>query len=114
MKNAIRSGLSAICFAAAMAAITTASAARYPQDFLGYPANADSYTRVVNVDPNSRWVNVNYDETVNFVNAATGTNFVWRFYTPAGVLDLNDVSTAEFMTGQRIRVYVSDDPAATD
>lgn len=94
-----------------MAAITTASAATYPPDFLGYAANADLYTRVVNVGANSRWVNVNYDETVNFVNAATGTNFVWRFYTPAGVFDLSDVSTAEFMKGQRLRVYVADDPA---
>jgi Heavy-metal resistance protein CzcE len=110
MKNAIRYVLAAAGFVTAMATITTTSAANYPRNFLGYPANADSYTRTVTIGSNSRWVNVNYDETVNFVNSATGAHFVWRFYTPAGVFDLSDVSATEFMNGQRLRVYVGDDP----
>jgi hypothetical protein len=111
MKNATRYALSAAAFVAAMATITTTSAASYPRDFLGYPANADAYTRTINIGPDSRWVNVNFDETINFVNSATGAKFVWRFYTPAGAFDLSDVSDAGFMNGKALRVYVGDDPA---
>jgi hypothetical protein len=108
MKNAVRSIFSVVSMAAGLATITAAFAAGYPKDFLGYPAEADSYTRVISIS-NGTSVNVNHNEIVKFVNASNGASFVWRFYTPATTFDLNDVATSGFMDGRHAGIYVAKD-----
>jgi hypothetical protein len=110
MKNRIRSIVPVASITVAMATISTAFAGGLPQDFLGYPAKADAYTRVVAVDANTSRVNVKHNEIVRFQNASNGTDFVWRFYTPAKSFSLGDVTTPEFTGGRGVTVYVADAP----
>jgi hypothetical protein len=112
MKSTMRSVLSVVGMATGLATFTAASAVSYPQEFLGYPGEETTNTRVVTIYPNNPkgpWVNVRQNETVKFVNASTGASFVWRFYTPAMALEVSDIATPGFMDGRHTEVYVSKD-----
>jgi hypothetical protein len=87
-------------------------------DFLsnpyGTPAEPDAVDRIVPLSPDSRWVNVAYGETVEFVvqsGAGSARSFAWRFDVSPVVshVDLSRVAPAGFLDHE-VRVFVAADP----
>jgi Heavy-metal resistance protein CzcE len=104
MKTSISTIASAI---AVTTGLTLASVSIAAGNDYGSASVADAATRVITINANTRWVNVEHDETVNIVNAANGQSFVWNFDTAAMVLDLAAVAPAEVLGGRHISAYVS-------
>ena len=109
MKRTFHSGTAIVGLVAALTFASGASAAGYSadQDF-GSPGHDNVYERVITISPRARWVNVNRDETVKFIDASSGKSFVWRFNTPAMRFDLSKVAPAGILSGRRIDAYIGD------
>ncbi|HTD89202.1 MAG TPA: CzcE family metal-binding protein [Burkholderiales bacterium] len=105
MHYSTRSILSAVSLAASFTVASTAFAMGWSQDF-GAPSDETSATRVITVNPDTRWVNVERDETVKIVNASNGKSFAWHFDTPAMVFDLAAVAPTDVLDGRHIQAYV--------
>src|SRR5690349_8652242 len=71
--------------AAVAAALTTGSiawAGEYDAvEANGAPGAPDVYNRVIQITPQTKWVNVAQGEDVKFIDTATGESFVWDFDT---------------------------------
>ena len=93
---------------AAMLTLTSgASAVGYSSDQdLGSPSPDNIYERVITISPNAKWVNVNRDETVKFIDVSSGKSFVGHFKTPLMKFDLTKVAPAGILAGRRIDAYV--------
>ena len=111
IKSLIRSCAAMFGFVAALMFASAVPAAGYAidQDFgsLGQDGNFD---RVITIAPDARWVNVIRDETIKFVDAASGKSFVWRFDTIVGVFDLSRVAPTGFLGERHVDAYVGFNP----
>jgi hypothetical protein len=81
----------------------------------GTPVQSQKVDETVHLRPDSRWVNVNYGETVRFVaQGSDGSqhSFAWRFNVASDVfsVDLGKVAPVGFPDRQ-VRVYVGPDPS---
>lgn len=96
---------SALLFGAAYPA-----AASSIKDPLGVPATAGFASRVINITPETKYVNVMRNEVVRFVNTVNGRTFTWQFYTLHHPnFDLRKVAPAEFLNSE-LMVYVGLNP----
>ena len=75
------------------------------QDF-GSQGQANGFDRVITISADAKWVNVNRDETVKFIDASSGKSFVWQFNTPLMRFDLSKVAPSGILSGRRIDAYV--------
>jgi len=83
----------------------------------GSPLASEKVDETFHLKPHSRWVNVNYGETVRFVaQSANGSeqSFTWRFTVSPNVdsVDLKKIAPAGF-PDREVRVYVEPDPRYT-
>lgn len=93
--------------AAALIAFSTTTFASYMiETDTGNPGTDKSYSRTITISPSAKWVNVNRDESIRFVDAATGNSFVWHFDTRASTLDFGKIAPAGFLGGRMITAYV--------
>ena len=107
MKSSIRILGLAIALSGGAFIGTAACAAGNPM-FVGEPGDEASAERVITIKPDAKWVNVTEDETVKFVDAATGKSFVWRFDTGRPtVFDLAAVAPADVLGGHHLAAYVA-------
>jgi hypothetical protein len=84
-----------------------------PADY-GTPAQANAADRIVRLDGGSKWVNVAYGETVDFVvdgQNGSARSFAWQFNVNPNLshVDLSAVAPADF-PDQGVRVFVTPDP----
>ena len=94
-------------FVAALTFASGASAVGYSLDQdLGSLGPDNVFNRVITISPNTKWVNVNRDESVKFIDAASGKSFVWQFKTPATKFDLSKVAPSGILAGRSIDAYV--------
>jgi hypothetical protein len=99
---------SALALAAAFAVPAFAAQPAASSNY-GTPVHAGQADREIRLDPATRWVNVQQNETVRFV--VGGQNFTWRFDTlGTPTFDLNQVAPAGMLGGAPITVYVAPDP----
>ncbi len=111
MKRLFRSVTAVVGFVAALTFASGAWAAGYSADQdLGSLGHENVYERVITISPNARWVNVNRDETIKFIDAWSGKSFVWYFKTPAMRFDLSKVAPAGILSGRRVDAYIGISP----
>jgi hypothetical protein len=84
----------------------------YPSVY-GTPAQPDSVNRVVRLEPGSRWLDVEYGESVKFISTGAGgseRSFSWRFdVSPTRTyVDLRDMAPADFLDHD-MRVFIAPD-----
>ena len=109
MKRVFHSNAAIVGLVTALTFASGAWAAGYSLDQdLGSPGNDNVYERVITVYPNAKWVNVNRDETIKFIDASSGKSFVWQFNTRAARFDLSEVAPSGVLSGRRIDAYVAD------
>jgi hypothetical protein len=81
---------------------------------LGSPGSPNSVDKIVHLDSDAKFANVQYGTSVEFVQdgaADTQRAFVWRFDGwPRNEFDLNKVAPAGFFD-HRVPVYISPDPS---
>ena len=79
MKRAIRLSLTSMVFAAALGAGGTVQA--QSGSLPGTPVQAGQVDRTIDIDSGTRWIRVNYGETIKFVvkQASGDQSFSWRF-----------------------------------
>ena len=107
MKRLFHSGTALAGFVTVVTFASGASAAGYSLDQdLGSPGNDNVYERMITISPNTKWVNVNRDETIKFVDASSGKSFVWNFKTPADRFDLSKVAPPGILSGRQIVAYL--------
>ena len=107
MNRLFRSGAAIFGFTAALTFTSGAVAAEYSLDQdLGSLGDDKVFERVITISPNARWVNVNRDEIIKFIDAASGKSFVWNFKTPADKFDLSKVAPAGILSGRQVIAYV--------
>lgn len=97
-----------LAFAALMAfSMPARSEPRF--DLLGNAAPATAATRTIVITPETKWVNVEGGEVINFV--VGDKFFAWDFYVGSTVssFDLSRVAPAGVLN-RRIEAYVSPDP----
>ena len=111
MESLVRSCAAMIGLIAALVFASAAPAAGDAgnQDF-GSQGQDGNFDRVITIAPGAKWVNVTRDETIKFVDAASGKSFVWRFDTLANVFDLGRVAPTGFLGERHIDVYVGFNP----
>ena len=74
-------------------------------DLFGEPVSTTDAQRVIVVDDNTKWVNVNHREVVKFV--VQGREFAWAFDgMPSGSFDLNQIAPAGTLA-RTVRVYIA-------
>ena len=115
MNRSMRRCLVGTIAAAALSTVIVGSAAAYApeQDFGSAADSRSSSVREIDISPDTKWVNVDQDEVVKFVDASSGKSFYWRFDTRNFMVRLQDIAPAGFLTGRQIDAYVSA-PAAQD
>lgn len=96
-------------FVTLLTACMSATAVTPRADLLGTPVPAEAATRIVNLSPDTQYVNVVAGDTIRFVNGSG--EFAWSFNTSpiVQVFDLNQVAPAGAL-GHEVRVYVAPDP----
>ena len=104
----------AVVAALASSAVLAASEGGDTWSNFGTPAENQKVDETVHLGPGSRWVNINYGETVRFVaQGSDGSehSFAWRFNVSPNVdsVGLGEVAPADFPVRQ-VRVYVEADP----
>lgn len=109
MKSTFRSSVAAVSLLTSL--LTASSAfAMGSMIYTGNPGDQNAYDRVVNITPNTRWVNANAGETIKFVDGTSGKSFVWHFDVAHwSVIDLNAVAP-EALGGRHITAYVNSAP----
>lgn len=85
----------------------SAHAASTPPDLLGSPVTVESAERAIALNDGTRYVNVQYGETVRF--DVDGKSFAVKFNGIRGAFDLNDLAPAGVLN-HTIRAYVSPSP----
>jgi len=101
---------------AVVAALFSASAFAEPvglATLLGEPAAADvPVDKVVRIEPGTRWVNVNQDDTVKFIvrgNSGAENSFAWHFASPRFAVDLRQIAP-QGMIDHPVVAYLASDP----
>jgi Heavy-metal resistance protein CzcE len=108
MNRHIRSTIARIGFVVALTAASGVSMAAYNPDLdYGSRGQDNSFDRMITISANAKSVNVNRDESIKFVDAASGKSFVWRFNTLSSRLDLNKVAP-DVLAGRSINVYIGE------
>ena len=75
--------------------------------FIGERASDDAgVTKVVTIKPTTKWVNVNQDEVVKFVDEASGKSFVWNFDTKDWASFDLAAAAPEVLGNHHVQVYV--------
>ena len=109
MKRLFHSGSAIVGLVTALTIASGALAAGYSLDQdLGSLGHDNVFERVITISPNAKWVNVNRDESVKFIDASSGKSFVWQFSTRATRFDLSKVAPAGILSGRRIDAYIGD------
>lgn len=74
-------------------------------------SNARFIDREIRVGPNTRWVNVEHNDTVKFV--AGGETFEWKFDTreASTQFPLSRIAPPEVPVARNVMVYVSPEPS---
>ena len=92
-----------------LTACMSATAVTPRADLLGSPVPPAAATRVVNLTPDTRYVNVVAGDTIRFVNGSG--EFAWSFDVSPIVqtFDLNQVAP-QGVLGHELRVYVAPNP----
>jgi len=108
MKTAIRTAATAGLTAGLMIA-STAFAIAIPstRDF-GLNAEGAFVDRVITLTPDTRSVGVYRNQTVKFVDAASGRSFIWRFDTLNTAFDLDQVAPDGVAGASHVKTYVWD------
>ena len=107
MKRLFHSGTTVVGLVAALTFAPGVSAVGYtPELDFGSQGQDNGFDRVITISANAKSVNVNRDESIKFIDAQSGKSFVWRFNTPANVLDLSKVASSGILTGRRIDAYI--------
>ena len=107
MKRLFHSGTAIVGLVAALTFASGALATGYSLDQdLGSLDHDNVFQRVITISPTAKWVNVNRDETIKFIDASSGKSFVWYFNTPADRFDLSKVAPAGILSGRQIVAYV--------
>ncbi|SNT30825.1 Heavy-metal resistance protein CzcE [Noviherbaspirillum humi] len=76
-------------------------------DFYGAPAAVSQINRTIAIHPDTRWVNAEGGETINFVTP--GGTFAWQFFATAPRrFDLNFVAPPG-MLDHRVEAFISPD-----
>lgn len=88
-------------------ASVSAHAASARPDLLGSPVTVQSAERAIALNDGTRYVNVQYGETVRF--DVDGKSFAVKFDGIRGAFDLNDLAPAGVLN-RTIRAYVSPSP----
>lgn len=98
-----------LAFAALMTLSVPAFSASPRLDLLGSPAPSNMATRTIVITPDTRWVNVEGGEVINFI--VGDQSFGWDFYVGYTIssFDLNLVAPAGLLQ-RRVTAYVSPDP----
>ena len=91
--------------AAVMLAAGTAAAQYSANDAPGTPGKENVYNRVITVRPDTKYLNVNGNEIIKFVESATGKSFVWNFNTLADTISMSKIAPAEMFSGSNIVIY---------
>src|SRR5690349_3634203 len=99
----------AVTIGLAMAACTTPGAYNAATDF-GTAGQENIYDRVITISPTTKWVNVNQDETIKFIDAESRRSFVWYFNTPAMKIDLEKVAPTGMLVGRHVEAYLGYGP----
>lgn len=74
-------------------------------DLFGEPVSTTDAQRVIVVNDDTKWVNVNHREVVKFV--VQGREFAWAFDgMPSGSFDLNQIAPAGTLA-RTVRVYIA-------
>ncbi len=78
-------------------------------DLVGYPADAAAAVRTIVITPDTKWVNVEGGEIINFI--VGDKSFAWHFYVGFTVssFDLR-LAAPPGLLNRRIVAYVSPDP----
>jgi hypothetical protein len=110
----IRVMTAAVVAALASSAVLAASEGGDTWSNFGTPVQSRKVDETVHLGSDSRWVNVDYGETVRFVaQGSDGSehSFAWRFDVSPAVfsVSLGQVAPADFPDRQ-VRVYVGEDP----
>lgn len=97
---------------AALASIMAAAGmAQAMAPHYGSATQAGAAEREIRIEPGTKWVNVNRNETVRFVSTASGKSFVWKFDTlGTPSFDFGQIAPNGVADQQRIRVFVAPDP----
>ena len=107
MKRLFLTGTAVVGLVATLTFVSGASAAGYsPELDLGSLGSDNVFERVITISPNAKWVNVNRDESIKFIDAASGKSFVWNFNTRANRIDLSKVAPSGILSGRQIDAYV--------
>jgi hypothetical protein len=90
-------------------AAATASYAAVPTQLFGEEVPPDQADRTIRIEPGTRYVNVNYGESVRF--EVNGSEFAFRFDGAEGetALDLRQVAPAGTLD-HRVEAYIGPDP----
>lgn len=98
-----------LAFSACMMLSAPAFAETTRVDLLGYPATAAAAVRTIVITPDTKWVNVEGGEIINFI--VGDKSFAWHFYVGFTVtsFDLQLVAPPGLLQ-RRIVAYVSPDP----
>ena len=103
IRNTVATGILAMAFAAG-----PSNAMLHAESLgTGLPSAGVS-ERVINVDPSTRWINVNYGETVKFVvnGAGEARSFVFRFDGNADQASLRDIAP-QGVSGAVTPIYIN-------
>jgi len=107
MKNPIAKSACLGIIAAAALSSAPVRADLGGEDLTGRALNSGVLAdRSISIDQSTRWVNVDYGETVHFVVTGQGDNrqFVWRFDGVADQVNLSDIDREAAM---RIPIFVN-------
>ncbi len=108
MKRLFQSATAIVGLAAALAFASGALAAGYSlEQDVGILGSDNVFERVITISPNAKWVNVNREETIKFIDASSGKSFVWHFKTFADKVDLGKVAPAGVLSGRQLLAYVA-------
>ncbi len=107
MKSSKRTLAAMALFAGAMTSASSFAITKY--DLLGTstPMASSPAQRTILVDSGTRWINVNYGETVRFVLPGAGeeNSFTWRFDGLGNQVQLSEL----FPGAAQIPIYVNQD-----
>lgn len=111
LKALVYSGITAVGLATALTASASINMAAYSyENDVGSPGRDGQYDRVITITPDAQWVNVTQDETVKFVDAASGKSFVWHFDTASFAFDLGRVASNGALAGRHVQAYIATNP----
>ena len=108
MKTAIRTTATAGLVAATMIASSAFAIALPSSRDFGVNAEGAFFDRIIMLTPETQSVGVYRNQTVKFVDAASGRSFIWRFDTANTAFDLDQIAPGVVAGAGHIKTYVWD------